>query len=192
LTTNPNTDSNKQLAVDPDVAAPRRPTHGRRTLRERWDILLVISVGGALGSVARWAVGTALPHLPGRLAWSTMVENLSGGLLLGVLMVLVTDVWPPNRYLRPFLGIGVLGGYTTFSTYMLDTRSLIAAGEIAPSALYLFGTLVVGLLAVWLGILIARTVVQLRQRKRGQARAARSRATPAASSDGRPTSRRKR
>jgi fluoride exporter len=143
---------------------------GRRPplLRGRWDVLAVIAAGGALGSLARWALGEAFPHGDGEVAWGTVLANLSGAFLLGVLMVFVLDVWRANRYVRPFLGVGVLGGYTTFSTYMLDTRDLLAAGEPAAAFGYLFGTLLAGLLAVWLGVAVARagTAAAVRRRRR--------------------------
>lgn len=132
----------------------------------RWDILLVISLGGAIGSVARWAVAEAVPHPDGAFAWSTFIENVSGALLLGALMVFVLDAWPTTRYARPFLGVGVLGGYTTFSTYMLDTRTMLAAGEVVTAFVYLFGTLLAGLLAVWAGIVLARGALALEVRRR--------------------------
>jgi CrcB protein len=135
-------------------------------VRRRWDVVVVISVGGALGSLARWAVAEAIPHPPAGFAWSTLVENVSGALLLGALMVLVLEVWPTTRYVRPFFGVGVLGGYTTFSTYMLDTRSMLVAGRVAPALLYVFGTLLAGLFAVWVGIVMARTTVALVARRR--------------------------
>ena len=155
-----------ELPVDPDLpaVAPRVRPGSRRALADRWDILLVIAAGGALGSLARWGIDEAWPHLAGRLAWSTLLENVSGAFALGVLMVLVIDVWPSTRYVRPFLGVGLLGGYTTFSTYMLDTRSLIAEGEMERAGLYLFGTLLAGLVAVWIGIVIGRTMILLMRR----------------------------
>jgi fluoride exporter len=143
-----------RLPIDPDVSAG--PDEVTRDTASRWDILLVIALGGALGSLARWALGEALPTQHGSFPWATFLENVTGGFALGVLMVFVVDVWPPSRYVRPFLGVGVLGGFTTFSTYMLDTRGLVAADEAALAAVYLFGSLAVGLLAVWLGIATAR------------------------------------
>jgi CrcB protein len=153
--------------VDPDVADdPAQPSaHATVGLRQRWDVLLVIAVGGALGSVSRWGVAAALPHDPARLPWSTWLVNVTGGLLLGALMVLVVDVWPPRRYVRPFLGVGVLGGYTTFSTYMLDVRTLLSHGEVASAFGYLLGTLLAGLLAVWAGLLLARLGVRGLERR---------------------------
>ncbi|MCK9823516.1 CrcB family protein [Nocardioides cavernae] len=148
------------LPIDPDVDGPG-------VLRSHADVLAVIAAGGALGSVARWAVGEALPADSHGFPWSTFVENCTGAFALGALMVLVLDVWPPHRYLRPFLGVGVLGGYTTFSTYMLDARGLLAAGHEVTAFAYLAGTLLVGLLAVWLGIVGARaTVAGARRRRR--------------------------
>ncbi|MDQ1664222.1 MAG: fluoride exporter [Actinomycetota bacterium] len=125
-----------------------------------WDILSVVAAGGALGSVARWALGEALGGSPGRFPWATLLENFSGGFALGVLMVFALDRWPRSRYLRPFLGVGFLGGFTTFSTYMLDTRALVVAERAPLAVVFLFGTLIAGLLAVWLGIVLARLVVR--------------------------------
>ena len=131
-------------------------------VQRRWDVLLVIALGGGLGSLARWGVATAIPHQGGRFPWSTWLVNVTGAFLLGALMVLVLELWPPRRYLRPFLGVGVLGGYTTFSTYMLELRVLLGRGEVVTFLGYLLGTLVAGLLAVWLGAVLARTAVRSR------------------------------
>jgi CrcB protein len=131
----------------------------RRTLRSRWDILLVVAAGGAIGSLARWGLGEAFSARSGSFPWATFTENISGGFALGVLMVFVVDVWRPSRYVRPFLGVGVLGGYTTFSTYTLDTRALVVADRAPLAAVYLFGTLTAGLAAVWLGLAVARLFV---------------------------------
>lgn len=135
-------------------------------LRPRWDVLAVVAVGGALGSLARYGVGRALPWHGQGFPWATFIENVSGGLALGVLMVLLLDVWPPSRYARPFLAVGLLGGYTTFSAYMLETRDLFAGGQVGVAASYLFGSLVVGLAAVWLGIGSARFAVRRARRRR--------------------------
>jgi CrcB protein len=127
----------------------------------RWDILLVIAAGGALGSLARWGLSLALPHQVGGFPWATFDANVTGCLLIGLLMVVVLDVLPPHRHLRPFLGVGVLGGFTTFSTYMLDTRALLVAGRPGLAAAYLLGSLAAGLAAVWLGVTLARLTVRI-------------------------------
>ncbi|MGZ4603999.1 MAG: fluoride efflux transporter FluC [Kineosporiaceae bacterium] len=150
-----------------------RPMWGRlaRVVVRRRDVLAVIAVGGALGSLGRWGVAEALPHAAGAFAWSTFVTNVSGCFLIGLLMVFVIDVWPPSRYLRPFFGVGVLGGYTTFSTAMLDTRTMLVSGNPGAAGAYLVGSLATGLAAVWVAVLSARglvTVSRSRRNRRGE------------------------
>lgn len=128
------------------------------------DVLAVIALGGALGSVARWGLGRLVPHAPGQLPWSTFLENVGGALALGALTVLMIEVWPPSRLVRPFLGVGVLGGFTTFSTYMLDTQDLLRAGRPATAFGYLLATLLLGLLASWAGVAATRAVTEARHR----------------------------
>jgi CrcB protein len=123
----------------------------------------VISLGGAIGSVARWAVAQALPHAPSAFPWATAVTNVTGCFALGVLVMLAQEVWPPSRYMRPFAAVGVLGGYTTFSTAMLDTRSLAAAGRPALAAGYAVGTTLAGLGAVAAAIVLTRAAVRIRR-----------------------------
>lgn len=146
------------------MSASSRP--GRHRLRDRWDVLLVIGAGGALGSLGRWGVGALLPWQGSGFPWGTFVENVSGALALGMLMVLLLEVWPPSRYVRPFAGVGLLGGYTTFSTYMLETRDLLVGGEVPVALAYLFGSLAAGLVAVWLGIGLARAGVRTTRARR--------------------------
>jgi fluoride exporter len=139
-------------------------------------VVLVIAAGGALGSLARWGVGELLPWSGDGFPWATFVENISGGLALGGLMVFLLDVWPPRRYLRPFLGVGLLGGYTTFSAYMLEARDLLVGGEVATAFTYLGLSLLCGLAAVGLGMASARAgVSRARSRRERQARRPESR-----------------
>ena len=165
--------------TDHDAGASRRRGRARarylwqrtcRVLTDRWDILAVIAAGGALGSLARWELSRLLPHPAATFPWATFDTNVSGCLLLGVLMVFVLDVWPPSRYVRPFLGVGVLGGFTTFSTYMLDARGLLVSGHAATAGAYLFGSLVAGLAAVWAGVTLARLALRVARARQGTAR----------------------
>jgi fluoride exporter len=152
------------------VSAGAPPAVARSRPHVHWDVVAVIAVGGALGSLARWGVGALIPWDGQGFPWATFVENVSGALALGVLMVLLLDVWPPRRYVRPFVGVGLLGGYTTFSTYMLEARDLLASDQVPLALAYLGGSLVAGLLAVWTGIALARLVVGLSQRRRRRRR----------------------
>ena len=138
-------------------------------LREQWDVLLVIGAGGALGAVARWAIGTGAPTPPGHVPWATFAINVTGSAALGVLMVFVVDVWPPRRYVRPFVGVGVLGGYTTFSTFALEARGLLVAGHAGVAAGYLAGSVLAGLVAVWLAVVATRRALRRGRRRRPDA-----------------------
>jgi CrcB protein len=147
------------------LRTPGRDVSPRRVV-VRPDVVAVVAAGGSLGSLARWGVAEALPTGQDGFPWATFTENVTGACLLGLLMVLAIDALPPSRYLRPFLGVGVLGGYTTFSTYMLDTRELVADGHAPLAAAYLLGTLVVGLAAVWAGAATARATIDHARRRR--------------------------
>jgi CrcB protein len=113
---------------------------------------MVIAAGGALGAAARYGLARSLPHSPGEFPWSTLITNVAGCLAIGVLLVLVVEHLPASRLVRPFFGTGLLGGFTTFSTYAVDTRALLADGRPAVAAAYLLGTLVLGLVAVLVGL----------------------------------------
>jgi fluoride exporter len=120
------------------------------------DVLGVVALGGGLGSLGRYGAQQVLPTAGPGFPWSTLVVNLAGSALIGVLMVFVTDVWRPGRYARPFLGIGVLGGLTTYSTMTLDLRTLATARDWLLAGGYLVATVVGGLLAVWVGLAATR------------------------------------
>ncbi|SHE50584.1 CrcB protein [Streptoalloteichus hindustanus] len=122
----------------------------------------VVALGGALGALARYGVGLAAPARPGGFPLATFAINLLGCLLMGVLIVLVTEVWSGHRLARPFLGTGFLGGFTTFSTYAVDGQRLLAAGRVGVALLYLVGTLVGALLAVVAGMALTRAVTGTR------------------------------
>jgi len=124
------------------------------------DVLGVIAVGGALGSLARYGLERAVPHDdPAAFAWATFVTNVLGCLLIGLLMWFVLEVWGARRYARPFLGIGFLGGFTTFSTYAVEAQGMARADAWGTAAVYVVASVVLGLLAVragfWLGRLLA-------------------------------------
>lgn len=145
--------------LDPDVGrADRARPHERllEVLAERRDVLLAVAVGGALGSVGRYGVAEAFPHAAGALAWSTLAVNLSGAFALGVLMTLLSERWAHTRLVRPFWGVGVLGGWTTFSTAMLDLHASLDAGRAAAALGYLALSLGLGLPLAILGMVSAR------------------------------------
>ncbi|WP_416904640.1 fluoride efflux transporter FluC [Micromonospora echinospora] len=114
-------------------------------------ILAVVAAGGVVGALARAGTLAAFPHRPTAFPWSTFAVNVVGCLLIGVLMVLLTRVWTDRPLLRPFLGVGVLGGFTTFSTYVLDVQQAVRAGAPGTALACLGATVLAALGAVWLG-----------------------------------------
>jgi CrcB protein len=120
-------------------------------------------VGGAVGALARYAVGEAWAPAPGAVPWSTFAINVVGCFAIGLVLVAVTEgAGPPHPLARPFLGTGVIGGFTTFSTYVLETERLAVAGAPALALAYLFGTLAAALVAVQAGVATARAVLRAR------------------------------
>lgn len=117
---------------------------------------MAVAAGGGLGSVGRYGIGLAWPASPAGFDWPTFTANAVGCGLIGVLMVLVTEVRAGHPLLRPFLGTGVLGGFTTFSTYAVGVTSLVAVGRPLLAAGYLFGTVAGALAATWLGMAATR------------------------------------
>ena len=156
-------DPHPGLPVDPDVTESDVlgvPGRAFRLVRARRDVLLVIAAGGALGAAARYGTAVALPHESDALPWSTLATNVAGCFALGVLMVLVVERLSSSRLVRPFFGTGLLGGFTTFSTYAVDTRALLAAGRPVVAAAYLLGTLVLGLVAVVAALRLTERVLR--------------------------------
>lgn len=147
-------------------SAPSPPPSGADPAWARWATLGTISAGGAAGALARYGLAAALPYPPGGFPWATFAANVAGCLLIGVLMVLVTEVWPGRPLVRPFLGIGVLGGFTTFSTYVVDIGRTAAAGSPHTALAYLAGTVAAALTATYAGAAAARWIVRPRRRER--------------------------
>ena len=116
-------------------------------------VLAVISAGGALGALARYGLATAWPHPATGFPWATWTINVSGSFLIGVLMVLIERRFADRRLIRPFFGVGILGGYTTFSTWMVQSEELSRLNGPRWAALNLVGSLLLGFGAVALGAL---------------------------------------
>lgn len=130
--------------------------------RTGWDVLAVVAAGGALGALARYGLAVAWPVAAGGFPWATLLTNLAGCLALGAVMELLAALSAPHRLARPFLGTGLLGGFTTFSAYAVETRELLAAGRVGLAAAYVVGTLVGALAAVWGGMMGVRLATRRR------------------------------
>lgn len=122
----------------------------------RGDVILAVSAGGSLGTLARYAVAEALPVQPGRFPWATFAANVSGAVLLGIFATLVLERLPPSRLLRPFVAVGLLGSYTTLSTLAVETVLIARDGDVVLGAGYALASVVVGLGAAITGVAVAR------------------------------------
>ena len=120
---------------------------------------LLAALGGALGALARWAVAAALPSSPGDWPWATFAVNVTGCLLIGVLLAVLPARFPENPWLRPLLGVGVLGGYTTYSTFAVEVVRMVEAGSAATAVAYVAASVLGGVAAVLAGLLAARVVL---------------------------------
>ncbi|MGI5285762.1 fluoride efflux transporter CrcB [Nonomuraea polychroma] len=148
-------EAERPIDADVDLRVPAQRTELRRA---PWSTLAVIAVGGVAGALARYGLGVAFPQSAGLFPWTTLAINVSGCLLIGVLMVAITELWSAPGWVRPLLGVGVLGGFTTFSTYVLETGRLLVAGAARTALAYLVLTPVLALVAVWVGSAATRLV----------------------------------
>jgi CrcB protein len=120
-------------------------------------ILLAVASGGAIGSLLRYFVAGAIQSAawPG-YPWGIFVVNISGGLAMGIIVELAALRLSMSPELRAFLTVGILGGYTTFSTFSLDSVLPIQRGAYASAAAYIVGSTVLSILALFAGLWIVR------------------------------------
>jgi CrcB protein len=140
-------------AAEPEAAAvPEVETLGGTEPR----VLAAMAAGGTLGTLARYGAGQLVTVAPGTFPWATFGINVSGSFVLGAVVALLADRFPPSHYLRAFVAIGFLGAYTTYSTFAVETDRLISGGHEAVAAAYLAATLLVGTAAAWAGLTMTR------------------------------------
>ncbi|TFW56710.1 fluoride efflux transporter CrcB [Bradyrhizobium sp. MOS001] len=119
------------------------------------SFIFSVALGGAIGSVARYLVGAAVTKILGNhFPWGTLMINVTGSFLIGLFIALFAMDRHLPQALRLFLVVGVCGGYTTFSTFSLDSYSLIERGEAVAAGTYMFGSV-----ALSVGSLIAAMLV---------------------------------
>ena len=140
----------------PQAAPPERPRRPRFGAIARPGVLIAVALGGALGAPARYEISLAVHMSPGTFPWATFWINVTGAFVLGMLLTLVIERWPPTRYVRPFVGVGFLGAYTTWSTFMVDADLLVKDGNVEVALAYVVASLVVGLTAAGVGMVLAR------------------------------------
>jgi len=135
------------------------PSAGRgrsRSLPEAPLRVAVIAAGGALGTLARYGTDRVLVVSPAGFPWATFAVNVTGSFVLGLVVTLVVERWPPTRYVRPFAAIGFCGGFTTFSTLAVETVQRTQHGHVGLAAGYVMASLAAGVVAVTIGMALAR------------------------------------
>ncbi|GAA1907570.1 fluoride efflux transporter FluC [Williamsia serinedens] len=146
------------LPIDPDSEAPP----GRR-FHLTGEALLLVLVGGAVGTASRYGVELLLPHRGVGWPTGTFVINLVGAALLGALLESLTRLGPDSgwrRRARVLVGTGGCGAFTTYSTLALETSLLARDGATATAAGYAIGSVIGGIVAAWLGIVLAASVAR--------------------------------
>ncbi|WAU81535.1 fluoride efflux transporter CrcB [Streptomyces sp. Qhu-G9] len=148
-----------------EPAALRAPARRPSVWRGQGPAVAVVAAGGAIGASARYGASLLWPWRTDGFPWTTLWVNVVGCFVIGVFMVVVTEVWAAHPLVRPFFGTGVLGGFTTFSTYAVDIQKLVGAGHPRTALAYLAGTLLAALAAVWLAVFSTRRAL-VRGRRR--------------------------
>ncbi|BDH08707.1 MULTISPECIES: fluoride efflux transporter CrcB [Streptomyces] len=149
--------------VDPDIDL-RSSAQRQEAWRGQGPVVAVVALGGGIGATLRYAASLLWPVPSPGFPWTTLLVNVTGCAVIGVFMVLISEVWTAHRLVRPFFGTGVLGGFTTFSTYAVEIERLVDAGEARTALAYLATTLIAALGAVGLAAVLTRRVLAWRQR----------------------------
>ncbi len=119
--------------------------------------LVFIAMGGAFGAVLRYAASNCVYALLGRgFPYGTLFVNVAGSLLIGMLSILMLERMSIGPEWRAAVLVGVLGSFTTFSTFSLETLNLLEQGEITTALLNMVASVLLCLMAVWLGVVIGR------------------------------------
>ena len=120
--------------------------------------ILLVGIGGAIGSIARYLSGVLVGRAwPTTFPLATMLVNIGGSLIMGLFigwLARTTPAWQADA--RLFVAVGVLGGFTTLSSFSLDTVVLLERGEIGQAALYVGGSVIVSVAALFVGLLVMR------------------------------------
>ena len=143
-------------------------TQRPRVRRSQLVIVFALGCGGIVGALARYVVLLALPITQGQFPWNTFIVNVTGSAVLGFLLTLLIEQFPRGRLVRPFIGTGVIGAYTTFSTFEIDALLLFRGHHLMTGVSYVTASLLSGLLALWLGMSGARMAIRVEQWLQGE------------------------
>lgn len=117
------------------------------------SLLIAIAAGGAVGALGRYLVVSAVGHWMGQsFPWGTLAVNVLGSIAMGVLVEVTAQVWSPSPEVRALLVVGVLGAFTTFSTFSLDVVFLIDRGEFLAALAYILASVIVCVAGLYAGM----------------------------------------
>jgi CrcB protein len=120
---------------------------------------LLVGIGGALGAMARYGMQSFVGNLPNGFPAATLLINVLGSIAMGVLIGVLARSTPQyQNEIRLFLAVGIFGGFTTFSSFSLDTILLIERGEIGLAAFYILGSVALSVAGLWMGLTAVRVV----------------------------------
>lgn len=123
------------------------------------NLILPIAAGGALGAVARYALASAVQRgVGGSFPWGTLVVNILGALAMGLVIEGAARVWSLSVEMRAFLTTGVLGGFTTFSAFSLETTLMLQRDAYASAAAYIAASVLACVGAVFVGMALIRSI----------------------------------
>ncbi|MFJ3382463.1 fluoride efflux transporter FluC [Curtobacterium sp. NPDC090217] len=145
------------IPIDPDVEVEESDTRPERPPHLRWGYLGVVALGGAIGTAFRAVLADLVPAVDG-ISWTILAINVVGAFCIGLLLEALAHRGPDvgrRRRLRLFVGTGVLGGFTTYSTLADDTAQLLGDGRWGAGSGYALLTVVLGLLAVVAGLWVS-------------------------------------
>lgn len=143
-----------------------------RRRQARWSqvaIVFALGCGGVVGALARYTLAQHVAGPPYGFPWSTFDINVTGSFALGFILILLIEQFPRGRLARPFLASGVIGAYTTFSTFEVDAVLLVRHHDILTAAVYVVASVIAGLLALWCGVVLARFAVRAERWLQGEA-----------------------
>jgi fluoride exporter len=120
--------------------------------------VLLVALGGGLGAAGRFGVSLAMPVRADAWPWATFLINVSGSLLIGILAGWLSTRGEEGEQWRLLLGVGALGGFTTFSAYSLETMRMIERNDWLGASTYSIGSVLAGLAAVAIGMMIAKRI----------------------------------
>ena len=119
-------------------------------------MLFSVGVGGGLGALARYDIAGLVQPAGAQFNWGIFIVNITGGLMMGLIVEVSALKLNLSPELRSFLMVGILGGYTTFSTFSLDSALLLQKGQYGLAAAYMIGSVVLSIAALFAGLWIAR------------------------------------